>query len=186
MSPLAGITRQGVRVGLVAVSLWHLQHRTTRVAGVQGAVSCPGSRGICWVGMAGREFVRQVQQTWHAGLGRLTRARVNRSTYGNNQAVERAAAVLTPAVAVDRGRRDRPTHHDTSEVCNPPRGVVGYSVLCAGWRFFIISNHSGKRSFCRAELRSLEDPGARTRAVVHRNRKFADSPQERRVKSEPV
>jgi len=111
---------------------------------------------------------------------------VNRSTYGNNQAVERAAAVLTPAVVVDRGRRDRPTHHDTSEVCNPPRGVVGYSVLCAGWRFFIISNHSGKRSFCRAELRSLEDPGARTRAVVHRNRKFADSPQERRVKSEPV
>ena len=103
---------------------------------------------------------------------------MNRSTYGNNQAVERAAAVLTPAVVVDRGRRDRPTHHDTSEVCNPPRGVVGYSVLCAAWRFFIISNHSGKRSFCRAELRSLEDPGARTRAVVHRNRKFADSPQE--------
>jgi len=60
------------------------------------------------------------------------------------------------------------------------------TVLCATWRFFIISNHSGKRSFCRAELRSLEDPGARTRAVVHRNRKFADSPQERRVKSEPV
>jgi hypothetical protein len=31
---------------------------------------------------------------------------------------------------------------DTSEVCNPPRGIVGYSVLCAAWRFFIISNHS--------------------------------------------
>ena len=28
-------------IGLVAVSLWHLQHRTTRAAGVQGAVSCP-------------------------------------------------------------------------------------------------------------------------------------------------
>ena len=46
-------------------------------------------------------------------------------------------------------RRDRPLQLaasmltiDTSEVCNPPRGTVGYSVLCAAWRFFIISNHS--------------------------------------------
>jgi hypothetical protein len=31
---------------------------------------------------------------------------------------------------------------DTSEVCNPPRGIVGHSVLCAAWRLFIISNHS--------------------------------------------
>src|SRR6202008_2605857 len=31
---------------------------------------------------------------------------------------------------------------DPSEVCNPPRGIVGYSVLCAAWRLFIISNHS--------------------------------------------
>src|SRR5215469_14173011 len=31
---------------------------------------------------------------------------------------------------------------DTNEVCNPPRDIVGYSALCAAWRFFIIANHS--------------------------------------------
>jgi len=44
---------------------------------------------------------------------------------------------------------------DTSEVCNPPRGIVGYSVLCAAWRLFIISKplrRSRLRQRCRLSL----------------------------------
>jgi hypothetical protein len=44
---------------------------------------------------------------------------------------------------------------DTSEVCNPPRGIVGYSVLCAAWRLFIISKplrRSRLRQRCRLPL----------------------------------
>ena len=57
---------------------------------------------------------------------------------------------------------DMPSLPPPCHIPTLPRGVVGYSVLCVAWRFFIISNHSDKRSFCRAELRSLEDPHAMT------------------------
>ena len=111
---------------------------------------------------------------WHEGLGRLTRARVSGPTDGNNQAVERAAAVLTPAVAVDRGAA---TGRRTT---TPVRSAIHRAALsvtrCPAMPGDFLSSRTtaAKGRFAARNFDHWRTRARGPRTVVHRNRKFAD------------